>query len=235
MTIEPLENTASLGERGYERIREAITSGVLTPGTRVTERALAQELGISPTPVREALRRLEQEGLLERKGARGIYVAQLPTSTLSEMLYLQALLRGAAARLAAQKLTDDQLQELQDLLGQMEAAGEDDDAEAIYVLSRRFHQTIETASGNDLLLTFLNTIDAFERSHHVQAIREGLDNRALRLRRSHSEHIEITRALKTRDAGRAEALMRAHTMRASESMRAVLSARREAQVQAKGG
>ena len=119
MPIQALEVTESLGERGYERIREAITSGVLAPGTRITERALAQELGTSPTPVREALRRLEQEGLLERKGTRGIYVAQLPTSAQSEMLYLQALLRGAAARLAAQKMTDDHLQELHELLRQM--------------------------------------------------------------------------------------------------------------------
>jgi DNA-binding GntR family transcriptional regulator len=227
MTIQALEATGSLGERGYERIRDAITSGVLTPGTRVTERALAQELGTSPTPVREALRRLEQEGLLERKGTRGLYVAQLPTSALSEMLYLQALLRGAAARLAAQKLTDDHLQELQDLLRQMEAAGEAGDAETIYELSRRFHQVIETASGNDLLITFLNTIDAFERSHHVQAIRDGLDNRPRLLHRSHSEHTEIARALTARDAGRAEALMRAHTLRAGESMGAVLTAHKQ--------
>ena len=227
MAIQALEITGSLGERGYERIREAITSGVLAPGTRITERALAQELGTSPTPVREALRRLEQEGLLERKGTRGIYVAQLPTSALSEMLYLQALLRGAAARLAAQKLTDEDLQELRDLLWQMEAAAEAGDAETIYTLSRRFHQAIETASGNDLLITFLNTIDAFERSHHILSIREGLDNRPMLLLRSHKEHKEIARALNARDAGRAEALMRAHTLRAGESKGAVLTAHKE--------
>ena len=227
MTIQAIEVTGSLGERGYERIREAITSGVLTPGTRITERALAQELGTSPTPVREALRRLEQEGLLERKGTRGIYVAQLPTSALSEMLYLQALLRGAAARLAAQKLTDDDLRELRDLLRQMEAAAEAGAAETIYTLSRRFHQAIETASGNDLLITFLNTIDAFERSHHILAIKEELDNRPMLLLRSHSEHTEIARALSARDAGRAEALMREHTQRAGESMGAVLTAHKE--------
>ena len=227
MAIQALEVTGSLGERGYERIREAITSGVLTPGTRITERALAQELGTSPTPVREALRRLEQEGLLERKGARGIYVAQLPTSAQFEMLYLQALLRGAAARLAAQKVTDDHLQELRDLLRQMEAAAEAGAAETIYTLSRRFHQAIETASGNDLLITFLNTIDAFERSHHILAIKEVLDNRPMLLLRSHSEHTEIARALGARDAGRAEALMREHTLRAGESIGAVLTAHRE--------
>ena len=224
MAIQALEITGSLGERGYQRIREAIASGALAPGTRITERALAQELGISPTPVREALRRLEQEGLLERKGKRGIYVAQLPTSALSEMLYLQALLRGAAARLAAQKLTGDHLQELQDLLLQMEAAAEAGAAESIYTLSRRFHQAIEIASGNDLLITFLNTIDAFERSHHILAIQEKLDSRSMLLLRSHSEHTEIARALSARDAGRAEALMRAHTLRAGESMGAVLTA-----------
>jgi len=223
MTLQALEVTGSLGERVYDRIRDAITSGVLAPGTRVTERALAADLATSPTPVREALRRLEQEGLLERRGRRGIYVAQLPASALSEMLYVQALLRGAAARLAAQKLTDDQLHELQDLLRQMEAAAEAGAAETIYELSRRFHQSIETASGNDLLITFLSTLDAFERSHHILAIREVLDNRPMLLRRSHGEHTEIARALSARDAGRAEALMRAHTLRAGESISALLT------------
>ena len=228
MAIQALEPTGSLGDRGYERIREAITSGALAPGTRVTERALAEQLGVSPTPVREALRRLEQEGLLERKGPRSIYVAQLPASAFSEMIYLQSLLRGAAARLAAQKLTGDQLQELHDLLRQMEeAAAQAGGAETIYDLSRRFHEAIETASGNDLLVTFLNTIDAFECSHHILAIRESLAIRPMMLLRSHEEHTEIVRALDARDAERAEALMRAHTLRAGESMGAVLTAHRK--------
>ena len=187
---------------------------------------MAADLATSPTPVREALRRLEQEGLLERRGRRGIYVAQLPASALSEMLYVQALLRGAAARLAAQKLTDGQLHELEDLLRQMEAAAEAGAAETIYELSRRFHHAIEAASGNDLLITFLNTLDAFERSHHILAIREVLDNHPALLRRSHGEHTEIARALSARDAGRAEALMRAHTLRAGESIGAMLTIQR---------
>ena len=87
--------------------------------------------------------------------------------------------------------------------------------------------TIETASDNDLLITFLNTIDAFERSHHILAIREGLDNRPMLLLRSHKEHREIAQALNARDAGRAEALMRAHTLRAGESKGAVLTAHKE--------
>ena len=223
MVLQALEVTGSLSERVYDRIRDAIVSGVLAPGARVTERALAAELATSPTPVREALRRLEQEGLLERRGRRGIYVAQLPASALSEMLYVQALLRGAAARLAAQKLTDGQLHELEDLLRQMEAAAEAGAAETIYELSRRFHHAIEAASGNDLLITFLNTLDAFERSHHILAIREVLDNHPTLLRRSHGEHTEIARALSARDAGRAEALMRAHTLRAGESIGAMLA------------
>jgi len=231
MVLQALEVTGSLGERVYERIRDAITSRLLVPGARITERELAAELGVSPTPVREALRRLEQEGLLERRGRRGIHVAQLPASALSEMLYLQALLRGAAARLAAQKLTEGQLRELEELLRQMEAEAAVGAAETIYDLSRRFHQAIEAASGNDLLLTFLNTLDAFERSHHILAIRDGLDNRPALLRRSHNEHTEIARALSARDAGRAEALMRAHTLRAGESIVALLTSHKQPSIQ----
>lgn len=226
MGLQALEVTGSLSERVYDRIRDAITSGVLVPGARITERALAADLATSPTPVREALRRLEQEGLLERKGTRGIYVAQLPASALTEILYVQALLRGAAARLAAQKATDGQIRELHDLLRQMEAAAEAGAPETIYELSRRFHQAIEAASDNDLLITFLNTLDAFERSHHILAIREELANHPALLRRSHGEHTEIARALSARDAGRAEALMRAHTLRAGESIGALLTIRK---------
>jgi len=97
MGLSPVEAGESLGNQVYGSIRDAIASRLLPPGARVIERALAAELGVSPTPIREALRRLEQEGLIQRRGSRGVYVAEMQVSELSDMLYLQAVLRGAAA------------------------------------------------------------------------------------------------------------------------------------------
>jgi DNA-binding GntR family transcriptional regulator len=226
MALSALKLTEPLGDQAYGSIRDAIISCLLEPGERVTERGLAANLGVSATPVREALCRLEQEGLLERRGMRGVYVAQMPLSALSELIHLQAVLRGEAARLAAHKLTGNQLHELQDLLQQAHEAAEAGSADAVYDLSQRFHESINLASGNDLLISFLNTINAFESSHRIRVLREELQAHSSELAQSQDEHAAIARALIARNPERAEALMRAHTLRAGESIGAKLMPQR---------
>jgi DNA-binding GntR family transcriptional regulator len=91
----------ALSDRAYTALREAITDGRYLPGARLTERALAANLGISPTPAHEALRRLEYERLIERDAVRTIRVADPSTSQLYDLTLIEAALRGVAARLAA--------------------------------------------------------------------------------------------------------------------------------------
>jgi DNA-binding GntR family transcriptional regulator len=103
--MSALERLDSLAERAYRALREQIATGGLSPAVRVTERGLAMRLGVSPTPVREALRRLEQEQLVERISARQLRIAAHSEESLRELLYAEAVVRAAAARFATPKIT----------------------------------------------------------------------------------------------------------------------------------
>src|SRR3984957_18604941 len=93
----------TLSDQAYKALREDITTGALQPGQRLTERSLAEHLGVSPTPVREALQRLEHERLIERDTVRAIRVADPSLARLHELSLIEVALRGASARLAAER------------------------------------------------------------------------------------------------------------------------------------
>jgi len=95
----------TLSDQAYKALREDITTGALKPGQRLTERGLAEHLGVSPTPVREALQRLEHERLIERDTVRAIRVADPSVARLRELSLIDVALRGVAARLAAERAT----------------------------------------------------------------------------------------------------------------------------------
>jgi DNA-binding GntR family transcriptional regulator len=102
-----LERVDSLAERAYLSLREQIATGGLAPGERVTERALGLRLGVSATPIREALRRLEQERLVDRVTARQLRIAAHSEASLRELMYTEAVVRAAAARFATEKISTD--------------------------------------------------------------------------------------------------------------------------------
>src|SRR5258705_6236860 len=93
--ISVLERTESLGNRAYQALRQQIAAGGLVPGERVTERGLAARLGVSATPVREALRRLEQERLIERNRPRAVTIAAQPQTTIRGLMYAATVIRAA--------------------------------------------------------------------------------------------------------------------------------------------
>src|SRR5260370_34920986 len=104
--LPPLFRAESLAEQAYQAIREGIATGLFSAGERVTERGLATRLNVSATPVREALRRLEQEGLIERVSARQLRVVDHSSETLRELMLTGAALRAMEARFATYKITD---------------------------------------------------------------------------------------------------------------------------------
>lgn len=103
--LPQLPSPVTLGDQAYAAIREAIVTGSLERGEKVTERGLAESLNISATPVREALRRLEQDRLVERTGPRSVRVAEFGEDELREFTMIEDVLRALAARLAAEKST----------------------------------------------------------------------------------------------------------------------------------
>src|SRR5258708_3144778 len=106
--LKAIAPTAALADQAFQAIRDAITAGRLAAGEAVTERSLAEFLNVSPTPVREALRQLEHEGLIERRG-RDRRVAKQAETAYAEMALIQAALRGVAARIAAEPATDEEI------------------------------------------------------------------------------------------------------------------------------
>jgi DNA-binding GntR family transcriptional regulator len=207
--LRPLTQSETLGEQAYFAIRNAITSGVLKPGERIKERDLARRLEVSPTPIREALRQLEQEGLVIRTPNRGVSVSDMPSVSVAEMLLIQAALRGVAARLAAEKITEKELAEIQAVLQESEEMLDTGDPETLLALADRFHATVNEASRNTTLLKFLDTTMAFDPIDRLQILKDREQART-----GFEEHKEIAAALSARDRDQAEALMRSHVLRA---------------------
>lgn len=179
-------SSPTLADQAYSALREAIVAGELSRGEKITERALADRLHISATPVREALRRLEQDRLVERTGPRSIRVAQVDDADLAEVVAIEQTLRGLAARLAAKNATPAQLSAMRTELEAAEAALEKvapeappskravAAAERVFDHVREFHRLVDEASNSKLLLHLLQMVEAFDTSQRRKLLRQQL-------------------------------------------------------------
>jgi DNA-binding GntR family transcriptional regulator len=206
------EDTLSLAERAYRRLRDAIVQGALAPGSRISERGLATALGISAQPVREALRRLEQDGMVVTLPRRGTVVAEFGPERLAEMGRIRAALEGAAAALAAQRGDAAALAGLDVQLAAMRAATEAGRADLVSDANERFHALIHTATGNVFLIRSLAALRAYDHFGRIRA----LGATPQELPRALAEHAGILDALRAQDAETAESRMRAHVLRSLE-------------------
>ena len=206
----------TLAERTYQALRDGIALGRLLPGERITERALAADLGVSPTPVREAMRRLEQECLIERTGPKTVRVSQLSSEVLRELAYTEAVLRGVAARFACTKLTDAEITELEHLIAMMATACESDDVMAALPVAARFNQIIQEGSRNYVVSSLAANVTAFGPTRRQRALFEMARHDRATLRKRLADHQNILSALKVRDADLVEALVRQHVLEATE-------------------
>lgn len=190
----------------YGLILDAIDRGVYRPGDRLVENELAERFGVSRTPIREALQRLETQSLLTRDG-RSLIVASLDHGQLAELYVVRGALEGLAARLAAIHATPEERQVLREMLETDRALVEDPDALAR--ANRRFHRQIHLASHNRFLV---QQLDLVHRSMALMATTslgaEGRGAGAL------DEHEQIVRAIEAGDADAADAALRAHLSQA---------------------
>lgn len=197
-------DSASLPALAYDRIRQAITSGELKPGTSLRETAIADWLAMSRTPVRDALRRLEADGLLVHEPHRGTVVATLDEPAILELYAMREVLEGSAAALAARNAREDEIETLRHI-AQAES-GALADAVQLVEINRRFHQAIFRAAHNRYLLKMLNPV------HDAIALmgRTTLADPA-RAGEAHAQHLEIIALIAARDAAGAEAAARRHS------------------------
>lgn len=193
----------TLRESVAEEIRRLIMSGQLAPGERLFEDRLAEQLGVSRNPVREALRALEGSGLVEVIPRRGAYVSQLDPVQASKLLELRAVIESYAARLAARNCTADDLTGLRSCLDEGAQASREGDHVRAAAFHRDFHIGIERASGNDHLEAVVGPL-----RHQTELVFSMLADRRAVL--SWDEHVRIFEAIEAGDEGKADRFTMEH-------------------------
>ena len=215
----------TLSDQAYKALREDITTGTLQPGQRLTERGLAEHLGVSPTPVREALQRLEHERLIERDAVRAIRVADPSVAKLRELSLVEAALRGVAARLAAERATAAEVAAIVAACDRAEALADNEDWDETRVrelleVTRGFHRLIDEAAHTQTLIDMISTATAFDWAFRLKWAADSHQD-AASLQRSLEQHRRVAAAIEARDGAAAEEAMRHHTGSRAEAYLAI--------------
>jgi DNA-binding GntR family transcriptional regulator len=203
---------SSASERAYDWIHGAVSAGRFEAGKRLREEELSGMIGVSRTPIREALRRLSAEGVVEFLPHRGVHVASWTDSELTEIFELRALLESYAARKAAMNIGPGDLGLLKDLARRMEKeahSGKEDVLENIAELNNEFHRIIANNAGSEQLNAFVTKLV------HIPLVYRTFRRYTKRaLARSFDHHRELIEAFEVRDGAWAESVMRAHILAA---------------------
>lgn len=204
------------GDAAYALLRSRIMSGELPPRAILRAQPLAEELGVSRTPIREALRRLAETGLVEYIPNRGASVIGYTPEQMMETYFVRAALESRAAGLAAPRMSADDLSSLADLIEAMDAYVDSSDIDEITELGRlnlEFHRRIVAASGSRQLVTLVASV-----SQVPMMIRNFRNYGNTFRRRSNHHHRDILTALRTGDADWAEVCMRSHILAARNAV-----------------
>ncbi|MCJ8308627.1 MAG: GntR family transcriptional regulator [Rhizobiaceae bacterium] len=211
VNLDPIGINFTLKDHTYDVLRQAILDVNIYEedvDLRLDERKLAEQLAISRTPIREALARLAQDGLVEIIPRKGVFIQRKSLSDILEMIVTWAALESMAARLVTQVATDEQLNELRQFALKHSAHAAKAEIEEYSDANIRFHQHILQLSGCSLLKTTADSL-----FQHMHAVRRRAMGEADRATRSVVDHMEIIEALEARDADLAGQLVREHTMR----------------------
>jgi DNA-binding GntR family transcriptional regulator len=201
----------------YAALREQILCNDIRPGTRLVMRDVANKHKASDIPVREALRMLERDGLVETTPYRGARVTTLTEKEVEETYFIRSHLESIATGLAAERITDAELAQLDALMIQMRAAVDAQDGPGFADLNRRFHETIVAGCGNDMLREL--TMDIWQRHSGFQRVFRMVPER---LATSQREHEGIMAALRDRDAESASSLALLHKLSVRDSVSALV-------------
>jgi len=207
-------NNRPLYEDVADRLREQIFSKELAPGSWLDEQSLAEQFGISRTPMREAIKVLASEGLITIKMRRGAYVTEVNRGDLEQIYTVLALLESQAAKITAAKASEDQLNLLDHLHHRLEKAAADRDIEQFFEINGKFHELIQEIAGN----RWMNGVIADLRKVLKLHRRDSLTSTG-RIQNSLLEHREILKAILKRDELAAETAMRKHWARGLEAIR----------------
>lgn len=216
-------NVKTLRELTLDKLRGAIVQGHFRPGTRLVERTLCDELGVSRTVVREVLRHLETEGLVETVAQKGPIVARLDPAQVGEIYELRGLLEANAARACAVGATPEVVRRLRDIRKTIEDAFEANDLPGVLKYTERFYETVFEAAGKHVSLAVVKTLNA--RINRLRALTIAMPGRGTD---SNREMNLLLDAIERRDGDAASAASFAHIKRTSELALSALASQNEA-------
>ncbi|MFC4768196.1 GntR family transcriptional regulator [Effusibacillus consociatus] len=201
-----LENLTPIRDKVYQYIKKAIIDGELKAGERIVERELAEKLNISRTPIREALFRLESQGFVKTLPRKGVVVSQMSPDEIVEIFTMLSVLGGLAVKLAAQKINDERMFQLDLLIGEMNSvlSGQDTtkDKDQFHLdIVESIYKAAQSPKLYEIVSSLFEYIRAFAHLSHEQP---GRRKQALQ------EHLEIVRAIRNGEAELAENLMKIH-------------------------
>lgn len=205
----------SLRGRVFQSIREDILSGRYEQNTELKEAAIGAELGVSRTPVREALRQLELEGLVTIIPNRGAYVNMITAKNVQDIYVIRSMLEGLCARWATQSITAEQLDSMEETLCLSEYHTSKKNYEKLYELDSLFHEQLYEAGGSRILNHILSDFHDY-----VKMVRKATISTSSRSVTSTEEHRAIFEAIKEKDPDKAEALAKEHVKHTIESIQA---------------
>ena len=197
----------------FNTLRKAILRGELKPGERLMEIALANRLGVSRTPVREAIRMLEQEGLVIMIPRKGAQVAQITMKDLNDVLEVRLGLEELAMQFACKRITQEEIGEMKQALEEIERLQEAEDVTALAEADVAFHDIIYKATDNKRLNQIINNVREQMYSYRVEYLKDSSTRGTLL-----KEHREIYEAVAGRDEERAKACIRCHIMNQQQSI-----------------
>ncbi|NLD19520.1 MAG: GntR family transcriptional regulator [Clostridiales bacterium] len=206
-----IQNHRPLREMVYEELKMQILTGAIVPGTRMMEVELADEMGVSRTPIREAIRKLEKEGLVVIEPRRGAYASQISTEDMVEILEVRQNMEGLAAYFAASRMTPQQMSELKDVSNKYNKAVSEGSMENMIKYDTRFHRIIVESCNNKILVQMIEQLQEL-----VLRFRYIYYDNFRRAENMPEEHLRILQAIESRDTDAARKMADVHIDRLKE-------------------
>jgi DNA-binding GntR family transcriptional regulator len=209
--LQAFQERKSLGEHVFESLKQAIIQGNITAGEWLVESHIAETLGISRTPVREAIHKLEREGLIERQPRGGFTVLGLNRNDIEETFGIRSVLEGYAARLAAEKHKKEELAPLEKKIEEFQNALERKKMDVLPVINTEFHDMLYALSKSPKLVHMINGLQ-----DQIYRYRELILKEKKFAVTSNRDHIQLLKLIRKRDAEGAVQLVRDHILRGQE-------------------
>jgi len=200
-----IEGYELLSQKVYRILKTEIVKGYLKPGTKLLEGKIAKQMGVSRTPIREAIRELAAEGFVKMSPNQGVIVSIASIEDIQEVLQIRSVLEGLAARLATKVINGGEIKELEKYIKQMEYYTNKEDALAFSEMDAEFHELILNICGNNRLIQIRKNLSDQAHRYRIRSL-----SIPGRLKYSLKEHQEIVKALKRKEAEQADKLSQKH-------------------------